>query len=474
MRIALSCLIIIISSINIYGQNTTKDKEIGDKGALQVISQMGIYDDSLKTAFVNKLGQNLVNKLDVKLFDYNFSIVDRSEPNAFALPAGHIYVTRGLMVLANNEDQLAGVIGHEIIHSQKRHTIKQMRKSILPGLLQIPGALAGVFSPGLAVALSPLTAGSKAIIASYGRGHEKEADELGISIAAKAGYKPTELAVILASLSAEVALLTGEEEKKNWLSDHPYTPKRLTYINKQSEKVEVSNDQPISKSNEAFLQQLDGLIYGENPRQGVFQKNKFLHPEMNFTIDFPENWTYINTRTAVGAIDTTNSAVIYLSGESKYGSAREAADSIAYAYGKAKGSPVDQHKEVNINGLNGQLISIIDRSGSDPLPIFLIWIEMDDILLRMVYAGLGKFSDALDKSAFSMKRITDDEKSTIKFKSVKIVEARENESIEQLNKRTANQWSTELTGIINGIKKEDNLKKGQLLKIAVVKSYKSK
>ncbi len=471
MKFRFPFILFIILSVNGFGQNTSYDEAIGKKGALQVISHMGIYEDSVKTAYIEKLGQNLVNKLDSKLFTYNFQIVDQSDPNAFALPAGHIYVTRGLLVLANNEDQLAGVIGHEIIHSQMRHTVKQMRKSIWPSLLQLPGDIAGVFSPVLAKALSPLTASSKAIIASHSRGHEKEADQYGVDIAAKAGYKPTELATILANLSKEVELLTGESERKNWLSDHPYTPKRLAYINKESKKVDVSEDAPISKSNREFLEKLDGLVFGQNPKQGVFQDNKFLHPELNITLNFPKNWTYINNPTAVGAIDSTKSAVIYLSGERKYGSAKAAADSIAYSYQKAKGSPVDEHKQVTINGLNGQLISIVDRSGSEPLPISLIWLELDGQILRIVFAGLNKFTDPLNKSAYSIRNITEAEKSSIQFKSVRIVDAQANESIEALSKRTSNLWNTELTAIINGMESGTILEKGQPIKIAVLKNY---
>lgn len=124
----------------------------------------------------------MFSKFDRKLFAYNFQIVDQSDPNVFALPAGHNYVTRGLLVLANNNDQLAGVIGHEIIHSQRRHTVKQVRKGILPSVLQLPGAIAGVFSPGLAKALSPLTTVYKAIIASHSHGHEKEADQYSVDM----------------------------------------------------------------------------------------------------------------------------------------------------------------------------------------------------------------------------------------------------------------------------------------------------
>ncbi len=157
-----------------------------------------------------------------------------AEPNAFALPGGYIYVSRGLLSLVNDEAELACVIGHEMIHVTKRHSVKQMKKSIFPAILHIPGAVVGLFNQDLGrIINTPVSFGSELFLSNYSRKQETESDELGIKIASQAGYDPSRLTVILDNLAKDVALLTGEEEKKSYFSTHPITPKRIERIEKE-------------------------------------------------------------------------------------------------------------------------------------------------------------------------------------------------------------------------------------------------
>ena len=467
-------LMLLASHFLVQGQDISYDEKIGAEGELMVERQMGIYDDSVKAGFVNEIGFRLVDQLGPQPFDYTFKIVDMAEPNAFALPAGHIYVTRGILALANTEDELAGVLSHEIIHSHRRHTVRQMKKSILPGLLQIPGAIVSSVAPDLGRVFDPLTMGSQAIIASHSRGHEKEADQYGIKIAGEAGYDPFQLATILKNLSQQAESMTGQEEKKNWLSDHPYTPKRIDYIYKNAEKIEVSGKKNIYKTRFDFLKQIDGLVYGDNPAQGVFNGPEFLHPDLDLFFLFPEKWRQMNTPTVVAAVDSTNSALIYLTLEHKYESARMAADSIAYLYEMKTGNHVDDQKELFVNGLNANLISVIDRSGQKPMYIFLMWVEFNDLLIKITGAGYEKYKSRLQKSAESIRKLNAEEKKSIKKHVLRIRKARANESLEDFNKRTGNEWDLSQTAIINGIDPSEKLQEGQILKISKLEPYQTK
>lgn len=142
-KIVLSICFIVALNTLVGGQNIKLDKELGAQNAQMVESQMGIYPHKEMNAYVEAIGQRLVAELDDPMFDYQFQIVDDPIPNAFALPGGYVYVTRGILSLITTEDELACVMAHEIIHVTRRHSIKQLRNSILPRMLELPGKIIG-------------------------------------------------------------------------------------------------------------------------------------------------------------------------------------------------------------------------------------------------------------------------------------------------------------------------------------------
>ena len=205
-------LLLTTYSIVSFSQDYTVDKKMGAEGKAMVEATMGIYSDSAKTRIVSKIGKQLVNNLTTQPFPFEFYIVDDGEPNAFALPGGYVFFTRGILALANSEDELAGVMGHEIIHSYNRHSIKQKKKGILPGILQEPEALAGALGGnGVSKMFSPLSKGGEALMASHSRKDEYEADDLGVKLSAKSGYQPRALGDMLTTLEKSIEVFTGEK-----------------------------------------------------------------------------------------------------------------------------------------------------------------------------------------------------------------------------------------------------------------------
>jgi predicted Zn-dependent protease len=219
---------VVAISISAPAQDVAKDIALGKQGYEEVVSTMGLYRDAKIEAFLQELGKRLVAQLNPPLFSYEFYLVDSEEPNAFALPGGKIFVTRGLLALPLTEDELAGVIGHEIIHSQNRHSIKQQRNGIWGALVALPGLIVGGLFQGPAgeAIATPFLAGGMLINAQYSQGHETEADRQGVALAAASGYNPASLAEFLARLTRNVELITGQAEQKSSFSSHPYTPKR--------------------------------------------------------------------------------------------------------------------------------------------------------------------------------------------------------------------------------------------------------
>ena len=314
MKQIFALLVFCLSSLIAIAQSPYDlDVELGNSYAPLVEQQMGLYRDPVANQYIKELGARLTNGIQGIPFSFEFNIVDTPEPNAFAIAGGHIYVTRGILCIANNEQELAGVIGHEIIHVLERHTVEQMKKSITPSLLKLPGILVGRVSPGLGTIINaPIGLGSKLFMSSYSRGQEKEADRLGINLGARSGYDPQQLAVILNNLSDEVEALTGEAEKKSYFADHPFTPKRAEYINKSSDKIDWTPKPPIAMDGESFLKKFDGMYFGHDPAQGVFQGQNFLHPDLGLYIKFPQEWQTENSPSGVGAGREDGAGLIYL------------------------------------------------------------------------------------------------------------------------------------------------------------------
>ncbi|MDW7693548.1 M48 family metalloprotease [Flammeovirgaceae bacterium SG7u.111] len=346
-----------------FAQSIELDKQLGIENAKIVEEQMGIVDDSIMTAYVSSVGNRLVSALVDPMFEFHFHIVDDPVPNAFALPGGYVYVTRGILSLVATEDELACVMAHEIVHVLRRHSIKQMRKSILPQILELPGRVVGVVNQDLGNILSaPIKAGNSLFLASYSRKHENEADEHGVAIASKAGYDPNALKPILTRISAAVELMTNEQEKKSYFDDHPFTPKRVSNINKTVEKLTWEETPNLSLD---FPKPIDGLIYGESPRLGIFKENVFMHPEMGFAITFPKGWNNYNQPTTVSALNKDGTAGVFLGlidtskTPEEYAKEFEAVLAEKYANLSVKSRPYEK------NGNKGYLVSVDDTSGEE-------------------------------------------------------------------------------------------------------------
>ena len=203
---------------SLAAQSLDYDRKVGAEAAEMVVRTKGLYNDPRLLQFFEKLGKRLVDGLGEQPFTYRFAISNEVEPNAYALPAGFVFATRTLFAVASSEAEVAGVIGHEIIHSHRRHAVKAQKHSILPGILAVPGGLAGIFNEEAGKVLS---APSNLTMAKFSRKNELEADELGVKLAAGAGYDPLALEKCLARLTKTIEIFTGEKEKASYFDDHP-------------------------------------------------------------------------------------------------------------------------------------------------------------------------------------------------------------------------------------------------------------
>jgi predicted Zn-dependent protease len=465
-------LMLILTIVNAQAQDFSYDSKMGAEAALQVEQMIGLYPDSALNDYVQQIGGRLVNALGPAPFEFRFHVVDMTEPNAFALPGGYIYVSRGLLSLVNDEAELAGVIGHEMIHVTKRHSVKQMRKGILPGLLHIPGAIVGIFNSELGnIINAPVSLGTELFMSNYSRKQESESDKYGVKLASSAGYDPHKLAVMLENLSKDVENLTGEEEKRSYFSSHPFTPKRVENIEKEINQLDWTEAESIASDKPVLYSKLDGMVYGQNPAQGIIEDNLFKHPDLDMAIQFPEKWNTMNVPVALAAIEPDGKAQLFITPDNSGAKPDSIGKAVADKLMKEYDLKPTRNGAININGFDAYELVVIDGSGKQPVEVQLYWVQMGDYQLNMMGMCMLNYSDMVANAMKSLRPLTEEEKQNFTGIKLRVVAAEEGETLEALSKRTNNIWDLKTTILKNGLEENPTLEKGQVLKIAVEEPY---
>ena len=459
----------------LLGPPPQSDIERGAEAAKQVEQQMGLYSLPKADAYLSELGARLAATANDPRWNFTFHIVDQAEPNAFAIPGGGIYVSRGLLALVNREDELAGVLGHEIAHVTKRHSARQQRKGFLPGLLSLPGHVVGsVVGENLGALINaPIDTVGGAWMSHYSRGQESEADRIGIRTAAQTGYAPLALADILSRLEQDVASQTGQEHRFSIFDSHPMTATRMKDIRSRAAALTPATKPPLAPDAASLFAKFDGLWWGENPEAGVFRRNEFLQPSIGFTITFPEGWKHQNTPQYVIAAHPKQEAILLL------GIAGPASDPEASGLKmiekmrtKAGVEPVST-RTGSLGEFPSFVVTYLDRSGRAPAYLHYAWVTMAGKTYQLIGLAPEKHREALKNAALSLRPLTDVERRSVTGKRLRIATARPGERLENLSARTGNVWTPAYTALVNGLDAEADLKDGQLVKIAHVEALPS-
>jgi len=445
-----------------------RDLEQGAEVAKLVEQQIGLYPMPKTEAYLREVGDRLVAAAKDPRWKFSFQIVNQTEPNAFAIPGGSIYVSRGLLALLEREDELAGVLAHEIAHVTQRHSARQQRKGILPGLLSLPGNVVGnVVGEDLGALINaPIGTVGGAWLSHYSRSQESESDRIGIRTAAQAGYDPIALADILRRLEQDVASQTGEERRFSIFDSHPMTDTRLKDIQSRSAALTPATKPRVAPDTAALFAKLDGIWWGENPDEGVFRKNQFLQPTVGFTLTFPEGWKHQNTPQYVISAHPKQEAILLL------GIAGAASDPevtgqkfIEKMRTKARAEPVSTRK-ASVGEFPAFVVTYLDRSGRAPAYLHFAWVAMGGKTYQLIGLAPEKHREALRNAALSLRPLTDVERGAVTGKRLRSVAARPGERLENLSARSGNVWSPGYTALVNGLKVDESLQEGQLVKIA--------
>lgn len=275
----------------------SQEIEIGREMDPKITEEYGYYRDETLQAYVNQLGQKLAGVCDRPDLNYQFKVVNSSMINAFALPGGYVYVTRGLLGYVNTEAELAGVLGHEIGHITARHAVRQYTKAqtyqfgILAASIVYPEiSQLGPFADFVAMA----------IIQGYGRNNELQADRLGIKYSSATGYDPYCVSSFMKTLD-NIEESTGKKGYHGLFSTHPETVDRIMKAKEEAKKIGPPSSGNFKQLREAYLSKIDGLMFGDDPKEGIVEGNTFKHPDLRITLTFPEGWTMNNAKDVLAA-----------------------------------------------------------------------------------------------------------------------------------------------------------------------------
>lgn len=286
----------------------SQELALGKQSDPSIVAQFGMYQDDELQAFLNTKGQEMAAVSHRPDLPFEFKLLDSPVVNAFAVPGGYVYFTRGIMAHFNNEAQFAGVLGHEIGHVTARHSARQYSRTVLAQV----GLIAGmILSPEFAQFGNEASQGMQLLLLKYGRDAESESDKLGVEYSSQVGYDAHEMAGFFATLDR----LTGGPEGRlpTFMSTHPDPADRNQKVGQMAGQWQRRHqNQTYEVGRDSYLRMIDGLMYGEDPRQGFVENDNFYHPELKFQYPIPSGWRTANSPQQVQMAPEDGKAVVIL------------------------------------------------------------------------------------------------------------------------------------------------------------------
>lgn len=392
-----------------------KEKQVGAQEHQKVEAQFGKFMTGPIADYVSRVGQKVAANTERKDIQYRFYTIDSPIVNAFALPGGYIYISRGLLTLANSEAELAAVLGHEIGHVTGRHAAERMGQSALAG---IGAAVVGIASGNAAVGRAT-SLGANLYVASYSRGQELESDELGVRYLSRSGYDPMAMSDFLRSLDAQ-SKLEGGDKGFSYFSTHPITGQRVTAAAAEARKFTANNNEERA----AYLQKINGLTYGDSSNQGFVKDNKFFHPEIGFKFNVPEGSKVNNGAQQVVMTHPNGSVIVF-------DMARDKANPSAYqilTQNILKGKNATDAERVTVNGMNAATASFQGSLQGKSTTIRVVvyeWAPGQYFRFQMAMSPSANqaFVNELKRMTYSFARMSSSEKNAVKPKTLRVLAA---------------------------------------------------
>jgi predicted Zn-dependent protease len=354
-----------------------QELDIGKQGYGPVIQEYGLYDDAALQTYVNSVGQKVARSSHLPNLEWHFTIVDDPAVNAFAMPGGYIYITRGLLAYLNSEAQLAGVLGHEIGHVTRRHTAARMTQQQLYGA---GFALGSFVSPTFQRYSGAAQQALDLLFLKFSRTDESQADELGVEYATKAGYDSRAIPATYAILK-RIGDQSGQR-LPGFLETHP-EPGDRERVTTELARQAVAGKGPLVINQNVHIRHVDGILFDQDPRQGYFDGDRYFHPTLRFEMSFPAGWSHHDSHASVAAAEPNRAAVMQLSEAQGAGDLAPAAFVAQLA---TKGSIAGAHgARETIHGYSAWVGHIdVAPQGEPPATLDAAFIRKDAILFQIL------------------------------------------------------------------------------------------
>ncbi len=448
------------NQLNFFGEES--EIEMGREADAEIVGSVGLYDDPLLQDYVHDLGMEIAAQSERPNLPWSFKILDDSAVNAFALPGGFVYVTRGLLSHLGSEAELVSVLGHEAGHVTARHGVNQVSKQIL--------ATVGV---GVAVLANPDLhdwaflgeVGLGLVFLKYSRDDERQADDLGLRYSIRTGYDPNQMPEVFRVLDA-VSQVEGAAEGAgrlpNWLSTHPNPEARAVRIAEEVAALDGDFSQ-ARVERDSYLQRLDGMVFGDDPQEGYFKGRAFMHPGLRFRIEFPEGWETANQKDAVTANDPSETAMVQVS-MSEQGTRRDAEEAF---YGEA-GVVRDESWDRKVHGLPASWSRFEFQDETNDLRGTVAFVEHGGSIFQvMALSGADDWDgqqETLEETISSFGRLDDPKALSVKPQRIKVVRLDRDMTIEEFAKRYPSDVPLETVALINHVAPGGTLAKGRYAK----------
>jgi predicted Zn-dependent protease len=420
----------------------------------------GAYDDARLEALIGKTVDRLVAASDRPEQGYKVTILNSGAVNAFALPTGQLYVTRGLIALACDTSELSSVLSHEMAHVLSKHAASREDKARETALRVVADMGSDPDITALALAKNKLT------MATFSRQQEFEADKLGVSMSAAAHFDPYGAARFLTAMERNAELRAGktsaDPRAQDFLSSHPATPERVA--NAQTAARQVPSSDAVERDRDAYLAAVDNIVYGEDPSEGFVRGRRFLHPKLGFTFTAPENFTLDNTAQAVigvreGGAQAMRFDVVRVPAEQTLGDYLNS--------GWMENVDKASTEDLTINGFPAA--SVVASGDQWQFKVYALRFGSD--VYRFIFATKQKTTES-DRNARetvnSFRRLSLDEIQSARPLRIKVINVQPGDTVESLSHRMAGvDRPAERFRILNGLEAHAQVRPRDRVKIVV-------
>jgi predicted Zn-dependent protease len=430
---------------------TKPDQESARRDLPETIERdLGLLGDPALDAYLDSVGRRVLHALESPRHAYTFQVIDEVEPNAFVLPGGSIFVSRGLLAFSNNEDELACVLGHEISHAENRHIAR-------------PNEIAEESGP-------LLSAWSRSVRReSYSMRMEKEADELGQRLCAAAGYDPMGLVSFLQNLRRAERVRFGLSRQPSFLDSHPGLQERSAVNSARANSIEWNRDPEMGDTRAALLRSIDGLDVGERPPTGVFVENRFFHPVLDFQIAFPRGWEVSLNNRVVGARSPDSGAIVFLTADQPAGDPWTRGEAwLSRLLGQDV--RVEETESVSVGRMRAWRAHLSAGGRFGRVMGSATFVSHGDLTFRLMAIAPTRAARADLRRALtavrSFRRLSPENRELVRARRVRIATAEAGESLAELGRRAHDTWVPTDRALVNGLFSNHVFAAGELVKVA--------